>query len=59
MSGYEIEVYITNPAGEEVAGPFETIEQAETWIENAEPWGAGADPFGRPDPQTHPEYWCE
>lgn len=24
-----------------------------------EPPGAGADPFGRPDPQTHPEYWTE
>lgn len=25
----------------------------------AEPPGAGKDPYGRPDPQTHPEYWCE
>jgi hypothetical protein len=24
-----------------------------------EPHGAGADPFGRPDPQTHPEFWTE
>jgi hypothetical protein len=24
-----------------------------------EPHGAGADPFGRPDPQTHPEFWRE
>lgn len=24
-----------------------------------EPPGAGADPFGRPDPQTHPEFWTE
>lgn len=24
-----------------------------------EPRGAGADPYGRPDPQTHPEYWTE
>ncbi len=24
-----------------------------------EPLGAGADPYGRPDPQTHPEYWTE
>lgn len=59
MNGYEIVMLVVNPAGEEVAGPFDTMEEAEKWIEEAEPWGAGADPYGRPDPQTHPEYWCE
>lgn len=24
-----------------------------------EPLGAGADPYGRPNPQTHPEFWTE
>jgi hypothetical protein len=24
-----------------------------------EPLGSGADPYGRPDPQTHPEFWTE
>lgn len=61
--GYEIAAYemffVENPAGEEVAGPFTTASDAEKWIDEAEPWGAGSDPFGRPDPQTHPEYWME
>ncbi len=61
VNGYTIEAdgdrfAVCDPAGERVG---EAHDLAAAWARDAEPWGAGRDPFGRPDPQTHPEFWCE
>jgi hypothetical protein len=37
----------------------ETVRPGPNSDPDDEPSGAGADPFGRPDPRTHPEFWCE
>jgi hypothetical protein len=37
----------------------ETVRPGPDSDPDDEPPGAGADPFGRPDPRTHPEFWCE
>jgi len=67
LAGRELCVECGDRAGYHVAGA--AYCRSDAWAANGghqpdddddnEPPGAGADPFGRPDPQTHPEYWRE